>query len=82
MRVDRERAALTVGDMVRKRLLTSGQVAAELGLSRSAIARYAREGSITPEVITPGGQYRFDLDRVREELRQLAERRRNERRDS
>jgi len=51
-------------------------------LSRSAIARYAREGSITPEVITPGGQYRFDLDWVRGELRQLAERRRNEQRDS
>jgi len=64
-----------------RKLLTSGQVARELGLAPGTISRYARQGTITPELITAGGQYRFDLDRVREELRKLAEERRSERRD-
>lgn len=55
-----------------RKLLTSGEVADEFGLSPRTISRYAREGWITPDVITAGGQYRFDLDRVREELRQRA----------
>ena len=63
--------------MAKKRLLTSTQVADELGLNRRTIARYVTEGWITPDVITPGGQYRFDHDKVREQLRQVAEERRN-----
>lgn len=62
-----------------RKLLTSGEVADELGLSPRTISRYAREGLITPELVTAGGQYRFNLEKVRAELRQLAERRRAER---
>lgn len=64
---------------VPRKLLTSGQLARELGLAPGTVSRYAREGIITPEVITAGGQYRFDLDRVREELRKRAEERRKQR---
>lgn len=63
---------------MKRRLLTSSEVAAELGLSRSSIARYATAGYITPEVTTPGGQYRWDLEKVREQLRAMNQRRRDE----
>jgi hypothetical protein len=65
----------TVSIMETPRLLTSSQVAAALGLSRRSIARYVANGWITPELITPGGQYRFDLKRVKTELRELSEQR-------
>ncbi|MGH3928939.1 MAG: helix-turn-helix domain-containing protein [Pseudonocardiaceae bacterium] len=55
-----------------RKLLTSGEVADELGLSPRTISRYTREGWITPDGIAAGGQYRFKLDRVREELRKRA----------
>lgn len=64
---------------MKRRLLTSSQLAAELGLSRQSIARYAKRGLITPEVVTPGGQYRWDLETVRRQLRELWERQRDER---
>lgn len=59
---------------MKRRLMTSSEVAAELGLSRSSIARYAAAGYITPELTTPGGQYRWDLEAVRRQLRELRER--------
>jgi DNA-binding transcriptional MerR regulator len=66
---------------VARRLLTSGQVGRELGLAPGTISRYARQGIITPALITAGGQYRFDIEQVREELRKLAEKRREQQRD-
>lgn len=62
-----------------KRLLSSGELAKELGISRRSISRYADEGLISVELVTPGGRYRFDPDTVRAELRKLAEERRQER---
>lgn len=66
--------------MPRRRLLSSGELAADLGLARRTITRYAREGWITPTITTPGGRYRWDADRVVEELAQLAEKRRQQQR--
>lgn len=62
-----------------KRLLSSGELASELGISRRSVSRYADEGLISVALVTPGGRYKFDLDVVREELRKLAEQRRNDR---
>ncbi|SDW63716.1 DNA binding domain-containing protein, excisionase family [Saccharopolyspora shandongensis] len=61
------------------RLLSSGELAKELGISRRSISRYADEGLISVALVTPGGKYRFDLETVREELRQLAKKHREER---
>ncbi|MGI8309411.1 helix-turn-helix domain-containing protein [Saccharopolyspora hattusasensis] len=58
------------------RLLSSGELAKELGISRRSISRYADEGLITVALVTPGGKYRFDLETVRKELRQLAQKHR------
>ncbi len=38
------------------------------------MARWAKEGRITPALVTPGGQYRWILDDLRLELRTLRER--------
>ncbi|MHA6802891.1 helix-turn-helix domain-containing protein [Salinifilum ghardaiensis] len=62
-----------------KRLMSSGELADELGLSRRSISRYADEGLISIALVTPGGRYRFDLDVVSEELRRLAQKRREDR---
>jgi predicted DNA-binding transcriptional regulator AlpA len=50
-----------------QRNLRSSQVAAEVGLSAASIQAYARTGRI-PYRLTPGRQYRFNLEEVRELL--------------
>jgi MerR family regulatory protein len=50
-------------------LVTTGQLAAELGVSRSAVLKWHRAGLIIPELITPGNHLRWDAERVREQLR-------------
>ena|SRR6056297_2460327 len=47
--------------------LSTGKVAQALGLSNSTVQAYAREG-LVPANTTPGGQYRFNLDEVRQVL--------------
>lgn len=47
--------------------LSTGKVAQALGLSNSTVQAYAREG-LVPSNTTPGGQYRFNLDEVRQVL--------------
>ncbi|WP_298800252.1 helix-turn-helix domain-containing protein [uncultured Pseudonocardia sp.] len=54
-------------------LLTTGQLARELGVSRGAVVKWAREGKIQPELSTPGGHHRWKLDDVRAQLRRLRE---------
>ncbi|MGH3867542.1 MAG: MerR family DNA-binding transcriptional regulator [Pseudonocardiaceae bacterium] len=55
-------------------LITTGRLAAELGVSRSAVLKWHRAGLITPELVTPelvtpGNHLRWDAERVREQLR-------------
>lgn len=49
------------------RSLSTGKIARALGLSNSTVQAYAREG-LLPANTTPGGQYRFNLDEVRQVL--------------
>lgn len=49
------------------RNLRTGEVARELGLAAATVQHYARTGQV-PYRLTPGRQYRFDLDEVREAL--------------
>jgi DNA-binding transcriptional MerR regulator len=57
-----------------RRLMTSGELAKELGISARTVARYAREGWITPAETTIGGHHRWVLDDVRTEIANLRER--------
>jgi DNA-binding transcriptional MerR regulator len=56
------------------RLLTTGELARELGLSARSVAWWAQEGQLKPTLVTPGGQYRWQLEDVREQLRALRKR--------
>ncbi len=60
--------------MERRRLVTSGQLAEELGISTRTVSRYVREGLLTPTETTLGGHHRWDIDEVREQIRQLRQR--------
>jgi excisionase family DNA binding protein len=55
-------------------LLTTAELASELRLSRKTIYRYIRDGKITPEYTLPGGEHRFRLENVIEQLRALRRR--------
>jgi excisionase family DNA binding protein len=65
-------------DMPRRRLLSSGQAADELGFNRSTLWRAVKSGDITPTETTPGGHFRFDLDDLRRQIREVTARRRAE----
>jgi excisionase family DNA binding protein len=53
---------------VTERLLSSGEAARLIGISRESLTRWAREGKVTPAMVTPGGQYRWRLDDLRRQL--------------
>ena len=55
-------------------LLTTAELAKELRLSVKTIQRYQRTGKLTPKYRTPGGQYRWDLEDVQEQMRALRQR--------
>ncbi|MEY8039165.1 helix-turn-helix domain-containing protein [Saccharopolyspora cebuensis] len=59
-------------------LISSSELAKKLGLSRRTISLYAKNGAITPAIITPGGQYRWRYDDVVDEMRELARKRQQE----
>ena len=56
------------------RLISTGEAAGELGVSRPTLSRWAKSGLVTPALITAGGQYRWDMDDLRRQLRELRER--------
>ena len=51
------------------RLASSGQAATALGVSLRSLPPWVREGEIVPDHVTPGGHVRWEVDRVRHELR-------------
>ncbi|MGH4026387.1 MAG: MerR family DNA-binding transcriptional regulator [Pseudonocardiaceae bacterium] len=49
--------------------LVSTSVAAEtIGVRGRTLARYVERGLITPAVVLPSGHFRWDLDKLREQL--------------
>jgi predicted site-specific integrase-resolvase len=59
---------------VTDRLLTTPELAQALGLSTRSIRRYLRDGKIAPDITSPGGHHRWNLESVRAQLRALRER--------
>lgn len=49
--------------------MSTPELARRLGLSLRTVQRYIAAGDLVPDLTTPGGQYRWDVDRVRQELR-------------
>jgi excisionase family DNA binding protein len=59
---------------VSDRLLSTGEAAKALGLSRRSMTRWVTDGSITPALVTPGGHLRWDVEDLRAQLARLHER--------
>ncbi|GAA1251353.1 hypothetical protein GCM10009609_13360 [Pseudonocardia aurantiaca] len=57
-----------------ERLLSTGEVARDLGLNPRSLSRWAKDGLVTPTMVSPGGRYLWDLDDLRSQLRILRER--------
>lgn len=47
--------------------------AKRLGVSRRTLQRWATNGLVTPDLTTPGGHYRWDVERLRAEIKALGE---------
>ena len=62
----------------RERLATTGQAARELGISARTLAHYAQTGQLEPALVMPSGHYRWDVEDIRRQLRELRRRRRAE----
>ncbi|MGW1681654.1 helix-turn-helix domain-containing protein [Saccharopolyspora sp. NPDC002376] len=60
------------------RLITSSEVARELGVARQTVNRWVREGVITPTIVTAGRQGRFDIEEVKRQLREHGQRQREQ----
>lgn len=55
-------------------LVNTDEAAKALGVARRTLQRWASNGVITPDLVTPGGHYRWDVARLREELRSKRQR--------
>jgi DNA-binding transcriptional MerR regulator len=53
---------------VQKPLVSTGEAARLLGLNPRTLARYVERGWIEPDLTLPTGQYRWDVERLREQI--------------
>jgi len=51
------------------RLISTGEAARILGVSQHTVIRAVHHGRLEPDEVTPGGHYRFALERIRGGLR-------------
>jgi predicted site-specific integrase-resolvase len=65
----------------RDRLLSTAEAARAIGVARTTLFRWWRDGKVAPELVTMGGHARWDLDDLRRQMREWAERERAERDD-
>jgi excisionase family DNA binding protein len=56
---------------VSERLVSTGEAARRLGVNLRTLQRWASDGLITPDWITPGGHMRWNVDRLLGEIKQL-----------
>ena len=57
-----------------QRLVTTQEAAQRLGISARTLQRWAAEGLIKPDFMTLGGQYRWDVERLRRDIKAQAPR--------
>jgi hypothetical protein len=79
-RATRDLAALKLIDVsIRRPLVTTGELAVLMGISKTTIQRYYRSGDLTPAELTPAGHPGWIDADVRDQMRELRERRKQER---
>lgn len=57
--------------MSERRLISTGEAARALSVDRSTLARWQREGRVTPTRFTAGGHARWDLDDLERQVANL-----------
>jgi predicted site-specific integrase-resolvase len=55
-------------------LVHTSDAAKALGISARSIARWAAEGRITPDLVTPGGHMRWNITNLRRQLEEARKR--------
>ncbi|WP_037363781.1 MULTISPECIES: MerR family transcriptional regulator [Amycolatopsis] len=50
------------------RLLPTAEAAKAIGVDRRTLQRWWKAGDVTPEVVTPGGHARWDVDALKRQL--------------
>lgn len=55
----------------RPKLVSTGIAARELGIDRVTLARWWRTGLVEPEFVTAGGHARWDMDKLRRDIKQI-----------
>ncbi|WP_084789528.1 MerR family transcriptional regulator [Saccharomonospora iraqiensis] len=56
------------------RLLSTGEAAKALSVDRSTLARWQREGRVTPASVTAGGHARWDVEDLQRQVAELRRR--------
>jgi DNA-binding transcriptional MerR regulator len=59
-----------------ERLVGTGEAARALGISPRTLAHYAQTGQLEPALVLPSGYYKWDVEDIRRQLRELRQRRR------
>ena len=49
-------------------LVPTSEAARRLGLSARSLSRWAQDGHVEPDLVTPGGHMRWDVERLREQI--------------
>lgn len=65
---------IVVASLLVMALVTTTEAARELGIGRSTLARWWADGLVTPALVTAGGHARWDVEDLREQLRDLRQR--------
>lgn len=50
--------------------VTTAQAAKAIGVDRRTLQRWAAEGQVKPALVTPGGHHRWDVEELKDQLRQ------------
>lgn len=49
-------------------LVSTPVAARRLGVSARSVTRWRKKGLVTPDLVTPGGQMRWDVERLRRQI--------------
>ncbi|MFJ8818222.1 helix-turn-helix domain-containing protein [Amycolatopsis thermoflava] len=60
--------------MINRRLLTTGELAEVLGISRGTLNRYVRQGLLVPTETTLRGHRRWNVEDVRRQIAEIRQR--------
>jgi hypothetical protein len=52
-------------------LVPTDTAAKAIGVSRRSLARWWKEGAVTPALVTPGGHARWDVEDLKRQLREM-----------